>query len=128
VIRVVADAGKKMKDVRWEKLGMSVAGRDGGTYATVFLKPAAEKAADANLPRSTVLAYAAVHEIGHLLLGNQAHASQGLMRATWGTGDFEAMAQNRFHFSREQTRELTDRYGNSHPAGPGANTVVAVCR
>ena len=73
VIRVVADTGKNMKSVRAEKLGMSVAGHDGGTYATVFLKPAEEKASDANLPRSIVLAYAAAHEIGHLLLGDQAH-------------------------------------------------------
>ena len=66
VIRVVADTGKNMKNVRLEKLGMSVADHDGGTYGTIFLKPAEEKASDANLPRTTVLAYAAAHEIGHL--------------------------------------------------------------
>jgi hypothetical protein len=126
VIRVVADTGKKMKNVRWEKLGMSVAGPDGGTYATVFLKPAEEEASDANLPRTTVLAYAAAHEIGHLLLGDQAHTGQGLMRATWGTGDFEAMAQNRFHFSPEQTQELTDRYGRSHRPEAGADKELAI--
>ncbi len=69
VIRVIADTPKSMKNVRREKLGMSVADRDGGTYATVFLQPAEEKASDANLPRIVVLAYAAAHEIGHLLLG-----------------------------------------------------------
>ena len=111
VIRVVADTGKNMKNVRLEKLGMSVAGHDGGTYATVFLKPAEEKASDANLPRSIVLAYAAAHEIGHLLLGDQAHTPRGLMKAIWDTNDFQAMAQNGFHFSPEQTRELTSRYG-----------------
>ena len=126
MIRVVADTGKNMKNIRVEKLGMSVAGHDGGTYATVFLKPTEEKAADANLPRTIVLAYAAAHEIGHLLLGDQAHTSRGLMKATWGPDDFQAMAQNGFHFSPEQTRELAGRYGSSHRAGPGANTVVAV--
>ena len=101
---------------------MSVAGHDGGTYATVFLKPAEEKASDANLPRTIVLAYAAAHEVGHLLLGDQAHTPQGLMKATWDTNDFQAMAQNDFHFSPEQTRELTSRYGTAHQAEAGAGT------
>ena len=128
VIRVVADTGKKLKNVRWEKLGMSIAGHDGGTYATVFLRPAQEKASDANLPWSAVLAYAAAHEIGHLLLGDQAHTRQGLMRATWDTGDFGAIAQNRFHFSLEQTRQLTSRYGTARRAEAGADKELAVRR
>jgi hypothetical protein len=126
VIRVVADTGKNMKSVRAEKLGMSVAGHDGGTYATVFLKPAEEKASDANLPRSIVLAYAAAHEIGHLLLGDQAHTPRGLMKATWGANDFQAMAQNGFHFSPEQTRELATRFGAAHRAEAGVDTALAV--
>jgi hypothetical protein len=126
VIRVVADTGKNMKNVRVEKLGMSVAGDDGGTYATVFLKPAEEKASDANLPRSIVLAYAAAHEIGHLLLGDQAHTPRGLMKATWDTNDFQAMAQNGFHFSSEHTRELATRFGAAHRAEAGVDTALAV--
>jgi hypothetical protein len=125
VIRLVADRGKNGKNVRFETLGTSVAGHDGGTYASVFLKPAEEEASDANLPRTTVLAYAAAHEIGHLLLGEQAHTSQGLMKATWDTQDFQAMAQNGFHFSREQTRELTGRFGSGYRADTAAGTATA---
>jgi hypothetical protein len=124
VIRVVADTGKNMKSVRAEKLGMSVAGHDGGTYATVFLKSAEEKASDANLPRSIVLAYAAAHEIGHLVLGDQAHTPRGLMKATWDINDFQAMAQNDFRFSPEQARELTSRYGIARHADAGAALAV----
>jgi hypothetical protein len=125
VIRVVEDTGKSMKNVRLEKLGMSVADHDGGTYATVFLEPAEEKASDANLPRIVVLAYAAAHEIGHLLLGD-AHCPQGLMKAIWNINDLQAMAQNNLHFSPQQARELTSRYGTAHQAG--AETAVAVRR
>ena len=127
VLRVVADTGKSMKNARWEKLGMSVADHDGGTYATVFLKPAEEKASDANLPRIVVLAYAAAHEIGHLLLG-EAHCPQGLMKAMWTVNDFQAMAQNNLHFSSEQARELTSRYGTPRQAEAGADTEIAVRR
>lgn len=126
VIRVVADTGKNMKNVRLETLGVSIADHDGGTYASVFLKPAEEKASEANLPRIIVLAYAAAHEIGHLLLGDQAHTSRGLMKATWDTNDFRAMAQNGFHFSRGQTRDLTNRYGTGYQAETGADTALAV--
>ncbi len=128
VIRVVTDTVKNMTNVRWEKLGMSVAGHDGGTYATVFLKPAEEKASDANLPRITVLAYATAHEIGHLLLGDQAHTSRGLMKATWGADDFQAMAQNGFHFSPEQVRDLAGRYGSGYRADTAAGTATAARR
>lgn len=125
VLRVVADTGKSMKNVRWEKLGMSIADHDGGTYATVFLKPAEEKASDANLPRIVVLAYAAAHEIGHLLLGDS-HSPQGLMKATWGANDFLAMSQNDLHFSREQARKLTSSYGAPRQADAGAGTDLAL--
>ena len=103
----------------------SVAGRDGGTYATVFLRPAEEKASDANLPRIVVLAYAAAHEIGHLLLGD-AHSPQGLMKATWGANDFLAMSQNDLHFSPEQARKLISHYGAPRQAEVDADTELAV--
>jgi hypothetical protein len=128
VIRVVADWGQNKTNARLEKLGMSVADQNGGDYGTVFLKPAEETASDANLPQTTVLAYAAAHEVGHLLLGAQSHTSQGLMKATWGHDDFQAMTQNRVHFSPEQARELAARYGSSHRTGPGTNTAVAARR
>jgi hypothetical protein len=125
VIRVIADRGKSMRNVRLETLGQSVADHDGGTYATVFLRPAEEKASDANLPRIVVLAYAAAHEIGHLLLGD-AHSPQGLMKATWGAKDFLAMSQNDFRFNAEQARELANRYGAARRAEAGSDTAVAL--
>ena len=125
VIRVIADTRKGTKNVRLETLGQSVADHDGGTYATVFLRAAEEKASDANLPRIVVLAYAAAHEIGHLLLG-EAHSPQGLMKATWGAKDFLAMSQSDFHFSREQERKLTSYYGAPRQAEVGADTELAV--
>jgi|SRR5580658_1685046 hypothetical protein len=124
VIRVIADTPKGMKNIRLEKLGQSVADHDGGTYGTVFLRPAEEKASDANLPRIVVLAYATAHEIGHLLLG-EAHSPQGLMKATWGANDFLAMSQNDLHFSREQSHQLTSRYGAPRQAEVGADTELA---
>jgi hypothetical protein len=125
VIRVVARAPRNSNQLRRQHLGQSIATHDGGTYASVFLKLAEEEAAAANLPRILVLSYAAAHEVGHLLLGDEAHTPQGLMKSDWETDDFRVMAQNRFHFSAEQTRELKRRYGAGRPAGIGPDTSIA---
>jgi hypothetical protein len=125
VIRVVAEAPRNNKEARWQHLGQSIATHDGGTYASVFLNLAEEEAAETNLPRMLVLSYAAAHEVGHLLLGDDAHTPQGLMKADWETDDFRAMAQNRFRFSPEQTRELKRRYGAGRSAEAGAGTSIA---
>ena len=115
VIRIHAGAAKRMNNVRHCPLGLSFAGHDGGTYASVFLEPVKDAAAEANFPWVVVLSYAAAHEIGHLLLGDQAHAPRGVMKANWDANDIRAMAQNRFHFSDEQARELASRYGTVRP-------------
>lgn len=125
VIRVIAGPPGKNKYGRWQHLGQSVATHDGGTYASVFLNLAEEEAAETNLPRMLVLSYAAAHEVGHLLLGDEAHTPRGLMKADWEAEDFQAMAQNRLRFSSEQTRELKRRYGAGRPAGIGAYSSIA---
>lgn len=125
VIRVIAGAPGNNQQARWQHLGQSIATHDGGTYASVFLKLAEEEAAETNLPRMLILSYAAAHEVGHLLLGDEAHTPQGLMKADWETDDFRAMAQNRFHFSPEQTRELKRRYGVGRSTGVGTDTSIA---
>jgi hypothetical protein len=123
---MVAGVAKNTKNQRWEPLGLSVAGHDGGIYASVFRQLAEDEAAEANIPRIILLVYAAVHEIGHLLLGDQAHTPQGLMKAQWEPGDLQAMAQNRFHFSSDQTRELTRRYGTALQEESAAEGAAAV--
>ena len=124
VIRVIAGTARKMSNVRQSPLGQSFADAEGGTFASVFLAPAQDQAAEANVPWVVVLAYAAAHEIGHLLLGNRAHTPRGLMKAKWDGNDFQAMNQNSCHFSSEQIRELTKRYGVSGRADQGTDAAL----
>jgi hypothetical protein len=112
VVRVVAEGAKT---VRASTLGHSFAGQEGGTYASVFLDRVQEAAAEANVPWDIVAAYAAVHEVGHLLLGAEAHTLGGLMKGSWDRKDYQAMNQNCFHFSDEQAHQLADRYGGRSP-------------
>jgi hypothetical protein len=110
-VRIVAGNAKEMENARREPLGQSYADHRGGTMASIFLAPARDQAAAANVPWVLVLSYAAAHEVGHLLLGDRAHTSRGLMRAHWDRGDYMAMSQNRLHFTNEQALILADRYG-----------------
>jgi hypothetical protein len=112
-VRIVAGNPKKVKNVRRPPLGQSFADSDGGKYASVFLEHVQDEAASNNVSWVMVLAYATVHEIGHLLLGNDAHTPRGVMKATWDRTDFEAMNQNYLHFSQEQLRQLQCRYGSA---------------
>jgi hypothetical protein len=124
-LRVIAKAPKDDKNARWRELGRSIATHDGGTFATVYLDLVEDEASEIDLPRIVVLSYAAAHEVGHLLLGADAHTSEGLMKAHWKTEDLQAMAQNRFHFTPEQAQQLKLRFGTPRPAGTVTGTSVA---
>jgi hypothetical protein len=112
-IRLIGGEARKLSNLRRPPLGQSFANHEGGVYASVFLERVKDAASCANLSWILVLAYATVHEVGHLLLGAEAHTAQGLMKPTWDRKDFEAMSQNSFHFSKEQARQLATRYGSS---------------
>jgi hypothetical protein len=123
-IRVVAAAPSSYKRARWQHLGQSIADHEGGTYATVFLDLVEDAAANTGLPRMLVLAYATAHEVGHLLLGDDAHTSEGLMKAYWKSEDFQAIALNRFHFSPRQAEELKRRYGTGRSIDLSTQTLT----
>jgi hypothetical protein len=125
VIRVVPGWGTNEKNSLWQPLGQSFAGHDGGTYASIFLKLAEEKAREMNLSPIDVLSYAATHEVGHLLLGDQAHTVRGLMKEHWEADDFQAMAHNRLYFIPEQARILKMRYGVARRAETSSAITLA---
>jgi len=102
-------------------LGQSSADCNGGTFASVFLAPIRDQAAAADIPWAIVLSYATAHEVGHLLLGAQAHTSRGLRKATWERSDYVAMYQKHCRFTQEQAMMLARRYGNSMSAKLSAN-------
>lgn len=127
-VRVLAGEAKSMKNVRRPPLGQSFADASGGGLASVFLSRVQDAADEAGVPWTIVLSYAAAHEIGHLLLGKDAHTPAGLMRANWDRSDFQAMYQLCLHFSDEQTRQLASRYGAVHQTVARPETLLAARR
>jgi hypothetical protein len=61
-------------------------------YASIDASEISKYANDNGLPAANLMAYAATHEIGHLLLGEK-HAPTGIMRAAWGKTEYREMAQ-----------------------------------
>lgn len=78
-----------------------VEGSAGVYYPTVVLR-----ARYFFIDASKLLAAAIVHEVGHMILGANAHSSQGLMCALWGPEQFELIGAGKLEFSREQAKLL----------------------
>lgn len=53
------------------------------TVATVYAAAIAERARRTGARLATIVGRVAAHELGHLLLGSNAHATRGLMRPSW---------------------------------------------
>jgi hypothetical protein len=123
-IRLVAGGSKTKDSVLRAPLGQSMADHQGGTYASIFMERIQDAAAEANVPSDTVLAYAVAHEVGHLLLGDNAHTPRGVMKGNWDRKDYEAMNQNQFHFIEGQAHQLASRFGGSSSANVQSPLVV----
>jgi len=62
---------------------------------------------------ASVLGFAVAHEVGHLLLGTNAHAAAGLMRALWSRSDLQRNNPSDWLFTAAEglamSRALRDR-------------------
>jgi hypothetical protein len=61
-----------------------------GTLATIYADRVAWLAGEAGADIPTLVGLAIAHEIGHLLLGTNAHAGSGLMRAVWSRAELRS--------------------------------------
>ena len=70
---------------RFVSMGFSLVGTPGAApfLATVYVDRADSVARGAGIDPRRVLGLAIAHEIGHVLLNSNSHASSGLMRADW---------------------------------------------
>jgi hypothetical protein len=71
-------------------------------HVDVFYQRAAELAREGELELGTVLGHAIAHEIGHLLLGSNAHGPRGLMRAKWGPRDLQGASKGYLLFGQKE--------------------------
>ncbi len=77
-----------------------------GTLATVFINRIAALSQKAHIDRTVVLGRAIAHEIGHLLLGSNAHGGSGLMREIWTFDEVRRDRAEDWQFTRTEREGL----------------------
>lgn len=102
-------------------LGEALVTDGGGSLAIVYVDRVRAFAQKHRLPFATALAYAAAHEVGHLLRGDNQHTQSGLMRACWDRRDAEAMRSGTLAPDAESASEMAE---NLAPA-PGKTVALA---
>jgi hypothetical protein len=90
--------------------GVSFLGPDGtGRYSDVFWTKVKELHTNYNVDITGVLGSVMAHEIGHLLLGSQAHAVSGIMRARWESHELHQIAMGTLLFLPWQEQRMRIR-------------------
>jgi len=98
VLRLMAsDPGAR---TRFVALGFSLvrAARDPAFLMSVFVDRVQSVARSAGIDQRRLLGLAIAHEIGHLLLDSNNHATAGLMRADWSRTDLRRNAASDWRF------------------------------
>jgi hypothetical protein len=101
-------------------LGLSFLGDDGiGCHADVFYAGVEPIQQQAGLTAEAILGLVIAHELGHLLLGTNSHAAQGIMRANWKRQDLSLAGKGMLGFTEDQAQKMRGRLESaSLPAGP----------
>jgi hypothetical protein len=92
--------------LKGHELGYVAATPESGGYVTVFADPSRREARVRSLSDGTLLGHVLAHEMGHLLLGPNAHSSSGIMRPVWRRFDEEWMVKGALVFSAEQAKKM----------------------
>ena len=102
--------------------GQAFLGESGtGKYADIFFDriQAAHDEYATSVPR--LLGAVAAHELGHLLLGFQAHSWTGIMVPVWESESLRRMSMGNLSFSREQAVRMQSRLGQTYKLAAPAN-------
>jgi len=75
----------------------------------VYYPKALEMAKKWRIGVAEVLGAAIAHEVGHLLLGADAHSAYGVMQAAWSRRQFELIGLSELNFSGDQEKMLRVR-------------------
>jgi hypothetical protein len=107
-LRILSDRLTELRGTHPSSLGLALpcTDADGGCFVNVFYQRAEELAKDGALGLAKVLGHAIAHEIGHLLLGSNAHSASGLMRAKWGPKDLQRADKGDLRFGAKEAELL----------------------
>jgi hypothetical protein len=79
-----------------------------GLTATSPMIPWKQLDRDWHVGLARVLGHVMAHELGHLLLGSNAHSRQGIMCPNWHAGELRLASMGGLLFSEEQGRFMRE--------------------
>jgi hypothetical protein len=95
-------------------MGISFLSADGsGCQADIFYEGIEGLRRKTNASLANILGDVASHEIGHLLLGTNSHASRGIMRAVWGPDELGSVSRKTMFFSEKESAQMQGRLGTT---------------
>jgi hypothetical protein len=90
--------------------GVAYLASDGtGRYADVFWKRASDLQTKSKVDLATILASVMAHELGHLLLGSNAHAISGIMQGHWEDDELRRIGMGSLLFLPGQGKRMRAR-------------------
>ena len=105
-LRIVPHASKSSDGI----FGVAFLSAGGtGAYGDVFYDSVEKLDRDWHVGSARVLGYVMAHELGHLLLGLNAHSRQGIMCPSWHGDQLRLAGMGTLLFSEEQARFMRDR-------------------
>ena len=107
VLRIIRNPVSPGKDSVFGVAFLSVDGT--GKYSDVFWNRVRDLQATSNLDLASVLGSVMAHEMGHLLLGSNAHSVSGIMRAQWEAEELQRIAMGTLLFTEQQAEGMRGR-------------------
>jgi hypothetical protein len=111
VLRIVPSAMAEHLPISDTALGYAppCGKEEAGCMAHVLYYKVKDLASNGNASLSQILGLAIAHELGHLLLGANAHVASGLMRAQWGQEEWRLAAKGGLLFTAEQSAVIRNQ-------------------
>ena len=105
-LRIVQHASKASDGI----FGVAFLSAEGtGAYTDVSYNSVEELDREWHVGVAGVLGHVMAHEIGHLLLGSNAHSRQGIMCPSWHRDELRRASMGALLFSEEQARFMRER-------------------
>jgi len=108
VVNLIFNLERLAPTLHRNALGCSIIPESGAppTISYVDYSRVRRLAGSVSFDAQDLLGFAIVHEIGHLLLGNNSHSFSGIMRSPWRTRALQGRYWEEFFFTSEQVEQM----------------------
>jgi len=103
---LIGDETGDLRRARHTVMGATVWTTAGTPVVYVFYRRVQAISAKYTAAISLVFACTLAHELGHVLMPDRAHSSQGLMRATWSREELQRADQGQLHFMPDEVARI----------------------